>query len=286
LASSKKIKFNSIEYKKRIIKTWDEISPRYHKRWAKNNIGPFKSTAKLVSMAKIRHGYKVLDLACGTGAVTKEILQKVGHKGQVIGVDSSQTAIKIAKKWNNTKTNVNFVIADAEHIGFNEKFDAITCQYALFFFPNTNMVLLQARRCLKEDGILAVSVHGNKDLVPYFSSILDVVTKFIPDYVPPGAPSLDRFGTKVILKKVLTKAGFTNIRIKQHNFEYRPGTFANYWNDYLRYLTKPLKEKIYKLTTHQRYSMKEQIRKNTLPYTKKNGRIVFPWTILIATAKP
>jgi len=137
---------------------------------------------------------------------------------------------------------------------------------------------------LKKNGILAVSVHGNKNSVPYFSSIFDVVTKFIPDYVPPGAPSLDRFGTKTSLKKALTKAGFANVRIKQHNFEYRPGTFANYWNDYLKYLAKPLKEKIYKLTTYQNHLMKEQIRKNTLPYTKRSGQIVFPWKILIATA--
>jgi ubiquinone/menaquinone biosynthesis C-methylase UbiE len=285
LGNLKEIKFNSIEYKKRIIKTWNEVAPRYHKKWAKDNTGPFKSTAKLVSMAKIRHGYKVLDLACGTGVVTKQILKKVGSSGQVTGIDSSQTAIKIAKNWNNSTPNVNFVISDAEHIGFNEKFDAVTCQYALFFFPNTNAVLKQVRYCLKKNGVLAISVHGEKNSVPYFSSILDVVIKFVPDYLPPGAPSLDRFGTKTSLRKALAKADFTNIEIKQYNFEHRPGTFSNYWNDYLRYLAKPLKEKIYRIPTHQRYSMREQIRKNTLPYTKKSGQIVFPWKVLIATAK-
>ena len=285
MANSKKTKLNSIEYKRRMITTWNEIAPKYHKRWAKDNIGPFKSTTKLVSMAKIRHGYKVLDLACGTGVVTKEILKKVGHSGQVTGIDSSQTAIKIAKRWNNAKPNVNFVIADAEQIVFNEKFDAITCQYALFFFPNTNIVLKQIRHCLKKNGTLAISVHGEKNTVPHFSSILDVMIKFIPDYIPPGTPSLDRFGTKTSLRKALEKADFTNIKINQHNFEYRPGTFSNYWNDYLKYLTKPLKEKIYKIPTHQRYSIREQIRKNTLPYTKKSGQIVFPWKVLIATAK-
>jgi ubiquinone/menaquinone biosynthesis C-methylase UbiE len=285
LENPKKIKFNSIEYKRRIITTWNEIAPKYHKRWAKDNIGPFKSTAKLISMAKIRHNYNVLDLACGTGVVTRQILKKVGNGGQVTGIDSSQTAIKIAKKWNNAKSNANFVIADAEHIAFNEQFDVITCQYALFFFPNTNTVLKRVRHCLKKNGTLAVSVHGEKNTVPYFSSILDVVIKFIPDYIPPGAPSLDRFGTKASLRKALAKADFTNIEIKQHNFEYRPGTFSNYWNDYLRYLARPLKEKIYKIPIHQRHSMREQIRKNTLTYTKKSGQIVFPWKVLIATAK-
>jgi ubiquinone/menaquinone biosynthesis C-methylase UbiE len=285
LLSSNKNKFNTIKYKKRLIKTWNEIAPRYHKKWAKNNIGPFKSTAKLVTMAKIYPHYKVLDLACGTGVVTKQILKKIGTDGQVIGLDSSYSAIKIAKRWNNSKRNTNFVIADAEYIVFNEKFDVITCQYALFFFPNAIKVLKKLKRCLKKNGTLAISVHGDNRSVPFFSSILDIVTKFIPDYIPSGAPLLDRFGTKTNLKKVLINAGFKRVKIKQFNFCYNPGTFHNYWNDYTRYLTKPLKEKIFNLPIRQKSILKEQIRKKTMSYTKKNNQIVFPWKVLIATAK-
>jgi ubiquinone/menaquinone biosynthesis C-methylase UbiE len=274
--------FNSMEYKKRLIKTWNEIAPRYHKRWVKDSVGPFMSTEKLVTMAQIQANHKVFDLACGTGLVTRQILKKIGNKGQVIGVDSSQAAIKIAKKWNN-KTNVDFVVADAENVNFNKKFDVATCQYALFFFPNADKVLKNLKHCLKKNGVLAISVHGDKKSVPYFSSILDVVTKFIPDYLPPGAPSLDRFGTQISLRKVLAKAGFIDIKIKQYNFEHNAGPFDKYWNDYLQYLAKPLREKIYKITTQQRNIMKEQIRKKTIPYTK-NNQIVFPWKVLIATA--
>ena len=52
------------------------------------------------------------------------------------------------------------------------------------------------KNSLKKSGNIGISVHGSKDNVPFFSSILDSVTKFIPDYVPPGSPNLDRFGTK------------------------------------------------------------------------------------------
>ncbi|HSA97906.1 MAG TPA: methyltransferase domain-containing protein, partial [Candidatus Nitrosotenuis sp.] len=124
------------EYKKRLIKTWNEVAPRYHKRWAKNNIGPFRSSSELVRLANIRPGYTVLDLACGTGAVTKRIAARVGTSGKVVGVDSSISAIKIAKKEINNKTNLDFVLSDAEFIKFNKKFDVVTCQYAMFFFPN------------------------------------------------------------------------------------------------------------------------------------------------------
>ena len=64
----------------------------------------------------------------------KKITQKIGKTGYVIGADTSITAIKIAKKWNNKTSNLFFVNADAENLSFKEKFNVITCQYALFFF--------------------------------------------------------------------------------------------------------------------------------------------------------
>ncbi|QLH08087.1 methyltransferase type 11 [Candidatus Nitrosotenuis sp. DW1] len=283
LTKSKKL--THLEYKKRLIKIWNEVAPRYHERWAKYDIGPFRSSSELVKLADIRPGHMVLDLACGTGAITKRIAAKVGSSGTVVGVDSSISAIKIAKKEINNKTNLDFVLSDAEFIKFNKKFDVVTCQYALFFFPKAGKVLRNIKQYLKKNGTLALTLHGNKDTVPYFSSILDVVEKFIPDYVPQGTPNLDRFGTSSNLKKTISASGFTDIRILEYTFTYRPGTFSDYWQNYLKYLAKPLKEKIKTLSAEQRGKMKDQIKQNTLPYTKKSGQIVFPWKILILTAK-
>ncbi len=274
---------NSLEYKKRQIKIWNEIAPRYHKRWAREDIGAFQSTAKLITMARLEGGNRVLDLACGTGAVTKKIMKKIGKTGHVVGVDSSLAAVKIAKKWAASK-NVDFVVSDVENLGFNEKFDVITCQYALFFFPSAAQVLRNVKCYLKRKGLLALSVHGAGNSVPYFNSIFDVVTKFIPDYLPSGTPDVDRFGTKTRLKKTVKAAGFTNIVIKEFIFSYSPGTFSKYWNDYIKYLARPLREKIDKLSYTKQNQIRDQIRQKTLHYTK-NGKIVFPWKVLVLTAR-
>ena len=113
----KKIDHNS--YKKNIQNIWDEVAPRYHKRFAKKDLGPFKGTSKLVEFAKIKRGDSVLDIACGTGAVTKKISNKVGASGIILGTDVSFNAIKIAKKWNSHK-NLDFLVADAENIFFQK----------------------------------------------------------------------------------------------------------------------------------------------------------------------
>ena len=172
---------------------------------------------------------------------------------------------------------------DAEKFNFSDKFDVITCQYALFFFPNAQKALKNIRNSLKKTGTLGISVHGHK--VPFFSSILDAVTKFIPDYVPPGSPNLDRFGTKKALYAEIRKAGFSKISIKEFTFSYSPGSFDDYWKNYLKYIAKPLKEKLNALDTSQRKELRYTVKQNTIPYTKRNGVIVFPWQVLILTAK-
>jgi len=279
------MKFDHIDYKKRNITIWNEVAPRYHKRWASVNQGPFASTSKLVQLLDIKKEDRVLDLACGTGVVTKKIMQKVGNSGMVVGGDISFTAIKIAKKWNIRNSNLDFVNVDAENLCFSEKFDVITCQYALFFFPNALKALKNMKSYLKKNGKLGITVHGAACKVPFFSSIFDAVTKVIPDYVPPGSPNLDRFGTKKTLKKEVKKAGFCKITVNNFIFNFSPGTMENYWQNYLRYVAKPLKEKLESLNQSEKKELKNLVRENVKPFTLKNKVIKFPWEVLILTAR-
>jgi ubiquinone/menaquinone biosynthesis C-methylase UbiE len=273
------------EYKQRNMKIWNEVAPRYHKRWASVNKGPFQSTKKLIELVKIDKNNLVLDVACGTGVVTKQIQKKISRLGYVVGIDTSTTAIKIAKKWNEKNKNLDFINTDAENFTFSKKFDVITCQYALFFFPNAQKALKNMKNSLKKSGTIGISVHGSNDNVPFFSSILDSATKYMPDYVPPGTPNLDRFGTKSALKREIKKAGFSNIVIKEFIFNYNPGKFEDYWRNYIKYVAKSLKEKLNALEYSKRKEFKNSVKEKTLEYTKKNGDIIFPWQVLILTAK-
>jgi len=279
------MKIINSEYKQRNMKIWNEIAPRYHKRWASVNKGPFQSTKKLIELVKINKNDMVLDVACGTGVVTKQIQKKVGNAGHAIGVDTSTTAIKIAKKCNEKIKNLDFVNIDAENFSFSKKFDIITCQYALFFFPNAQKALKNMKNSLKKSGKIGISVHGSKDNVPFFNSILDSAIKYIPDYVPVGTPNLDRFGTKSALKAEVRKAGFSNIVVKEFIFNYSPGKFEDYWKNYIKYIAKPLKEKLNALEYSKRKEFKESVKEKTKQYTKKNDKILFPWQVLILTAK-
>ena len=73
-------------------------------------------------------------LHAGTGVVTNEIQKKIGKLGYVVGIDTSTTAIKIAKKWNGKKDNVNFVNTDAEKFSFSKNLIPLHANMRYFSF--------------------------------------------------------------------------------------------------------------------------------------------------------
>ena len=193
-------------YRKQIVHTWNEIAPRYHRRVKAGGPGPFESTGKMLSMSGISKGWRVLDVACGTGAVAQQLLQRTGNGGLVVGIDASHTALLLAKKYVRG-ANFHPVICDAENMRFSGKpFDAATCQFGLFFFADAQKALKNIRRSLKSRGVLAMAVHGRD--TPFYSSILEAVEKYIPEYKEPGTPDMTRFSTRHALSKQAKNAGF------------------------------------------------------------------------------
>lgn len=272
--------FDPIQYKIITKANWNIVAPDYHQNWADQKIGPFKSTTEIVKVAEIQPSDKVLDVACGTGVVSKEIAQLLSN-GLLIGIDLSRTALQIARR-STFLPNVNFVEMDAENMGFNFKFDKVTCQYGLMFFPNAEIVLKTIKKILNSNGKIVVAVHGPLDDVPYFSVIMKSILKHIPDIRPEGTPTVHRFGNPKDLKLELIKAGFSDISITKHEFSYEPGTFDEYWDDYMHSTANSIKSKIEEHGIEIMNKIKHDAKKNAIEY-ERSGKLVFPWTILIAS---
>src|SRR5680860_1068743 len=105
--------FEPITYKLKLISNWNTVANKYHNNWAQNDIGPFGATEKLIHIADIQKSDFILDIGCGTGAVTKKISKKLGKKGKLIGIDISRGALSIAKS-EIKYSNVDFIEMDAE----------------------------------------------------------------------------------------------------------------------------------------------------------------------------
>ncbi len=274
--------FDPVEYKLNSKTNWNTVAPQYHDNWANAHVGPFKSTSELVRIAEINSADRVLDIACGTGAVSHQVIRHLGREGMLVGVDLSRTALSIAKKFVNSN-NAHFFEMDAEKMGFRIIFDKILCQYGLMFFPNVGHVLATAKKMLSRKGKLVIAVHGTADEVPYFSSIMKPILKYIPDIRPKGAPTVHRFGNPSDLERELGGAGFTDITTTRHVFSYEAGTFDEYWEDYIHSTANAIRSRIESMGSNIVSSIRKESEQNSSRYIK-DGRIVFPWTVLITSA--
>lgn len=275
--------FDPTEYKLNSKANWNAMAAEYHKNWADGSVGPFRSTMELVRTAEIGPTDKVLDLTCGTGAVSKQVVPHLGEEGQVFGVDFSRTALSIARKFVDSK-KAHFFEMDAENISFTLSFDRILCQYGLMFLPDVNRVLKNAKKSLKKGGKMVIVVHGTEDEVPYFSSIMKPILEHVPDIRPPGAPNVHRFGNPSDLDREIRLAGFSDIVTKKYLFSYEVGTFEEYWYDYMHSTANSIRSKVEAMGENVLRSIKNKSEKNTLEYMVGES-IVFPWTVVIASAR-
>ncbi|MBI3622706.1 methyltransferase domain-containing protein [Candidatus Pacearchaeota archaeon] len=274
--------FNPIEYKINTRTNWNTVASQYHNNWANSDIGPFKSTKELVKAAEIKPDDSVLDVACGTGVVSKEISHLLGNSGTLVGIDISQVALGIAKKSIQIR-NADFIEMDAENLGFHVNFDKMVCQYGLMFFPDAPKVLKSISDIMKKDGKIAIAVHGTQAGVPYFRCIMNSILHYIPDIKVKGTPTVHRFGNPEDLQKEISAAGFSDIKIKKFTFTYHTDNFEEYWIDYMNSTANSIWPKIKTKGTEIVNAIKKEAEKNTSQFIK-NEKIEFPWDVLIATA--
>lgn len=112
----------------------------------------------LVAGVDIRAGFRVLDIATGTGLLAIEAAQHVGPAGKVIGIDLSKEMLAEA----HTKVsaaglrNINFVLGDAERLEFpRESFDCMFCSSALVLMSDIPRALRHWFDFLKPGGLIA-----------------------------------------------------------------------------------------------------------------------------------
>lgn len=101
-------------------------------------------------------GLRVLDVGCGTGAITKGIAELVGKNGHVVGIDSS--AHLIAKGKNDFADVANLELVEADLFSYDpaEKFDLVVSARVLQWLSNPQEALLKLKEFLKPGGQISV----------------------------------------------------------------------------------------------------------------------------------
>lgn len=138
--------------KKDVIEFFDRLAPNWDADMIRND----DIINKILDGAGVKAGVNVLDVACGTGVLIPDYLER--NVASVTGVDISQEMIKIAKS-KFPQENVKFICGDVEMLTFEEQFDCIVVYNAFPHFPEQERLVKTLAGMLKTGGTLTIA-HG------------------------------------------------------------------------------------------------------------------------------
>jgi demethylmenaquinone methyltransferase/2-methoxy-6-polyprenyl-1,4-benzoquinol methylase len=127
-----------------------------------------------VAQTGLRCGAVALDVCCGTGAITRLLMQKTQPNGRIFGVDLAPNMLKVARrKLNNLQSESAFrlIQGNAGALPFPDNiFDGAIIGYGLRNVPDPQLVLLEMRRVIKP-GCKIVSLEMAHPSHPLFKKI-------------------------------------------------------------------------------------------------------------------
>jgi ubiquinone/menaquinone biosynthesis C-methylase UbiE len=221
----------------------------------------------LIRNAGIKEGYSVLDMATGTGEPALTIAKTVGVRGRVVGVDLSPDMLEVARERMASQAlkNVTFQVNEDDKLPAfgDDSFDAAVCRFGLMFMPNPVAVLRSIRRILKPGRKASASVWGPPERAEFFMTIMNVVSKHVPDAKPiasgiVGTPFA--IPSSAMLEDIFTKAGFSDYSSEIVEFAaVQTDSAEEYW-EWMRESAGPIVSILSKLSDKKR----ETIRKNVL----------------------
>jgi ubiquinone/menaquinone biosynthesis C-methylase UbiE len=170
--------------------------------------------ANVVESANLAPGARVLDVACGTGVVSRAAATRVGSTGQVVGTDVNEQMLAVAR---DAGDGVDFREADAAKLPFPDgAFDAVICQQGLQFVPDPRAACQEMRRVLASDGTATVAVWRAIEHSPVFASLADSLER----HAGPPAGTIMRSPFQLPdpdeIREIFTTAGFTDVRVAIH----------------------------------------------------------------------
>jgi len=129
----------------------------------------------LVDAAGIQPGQVVLDVACGTGVVTRKVADRLGGDGRVTGLDLSEAMLTVARR---LRPDLDWRQGDAVDLPFSaETFDVVLCQAGLMFFPDPVRALAEMRRVVRRHGTVAVQVWSGLQAQPAYRPLFDIIAR-------------------------------------------------------------------------------------------------------------
>jgi SAM-dependent methyltransferase len=168
---------------------------------------------RLVESVRPRPEDRVLDLACGTGVVARQVASRLGPATKVVGVDLNPKMLEVA--WTAAGREglaIEFREGRAEALPFPDgSFDLVLCQFALMFMDDRARALREMQRVLDTGGRLSLSVWQGLERHPFYATLDDVIQRRLG---MSALQSIFALGDETELRALLGGAGFVRVEIE------------------------------------------------------------------------
>ena len=164
--------------------------------------------------ARLRHltSGRVLELACGTGVVTRALASGLPDPVDIVGSDLNEAMIERAAMVG-TSRPVTWRQANALELPFaDDSFDAVVCQFGVMFFPDKGLAYSEVLRVLRPGGIFVFNTWDRIEDNEFAHTVTSAVGTMFPDDPPVFlARTPHGYHDETTTRDELSRAGFTSI---------------------------------------------------------------------------
>ena len=197
---------------------WDSVAAGWRKWWRTIENGAQCVSERMLDLAEVRPGHRVLDVATGIGEPALLAASRAGPAGRVVATDVSPRMLDFARERATSLglSNVEFLEVDAERMDFPDgSFDVVLCRWGITSLPNPSNTLAAIRRMLTPDGSFATAVWEAGPRGRPLASLANAVARemFESPPRPEEAPAPGSAGKALEIKMI--HAGFRDTRVEE-----------------------------------------------------------------------
>lgn len=171
--------------------------------------------ADLVQRLPQRPPGDVLEIACGTGLVTRRLRERLDPSLRLTATDLSKLMLDYARAKLDGRKGIEWREADALKLPFEDRsFGAVVCGFGIMFMPDRQAALQEARRVLKDGGTLLFNVWDGIQNNPHAQANAEVLEAMFPDDPEMKFRAPYEMSDPGLLRKLLAGARFRETRIE------------------------------------------------------------------------